>query len=401
LFSGGKYFVPDESRSDFHGALAKGIAGGEIINIVEQRKEVFNFLVDVDMNMRSPVTDDQFYQIAMAIRDAVATFCDSPGKIIVSTAEPLEKVDKMGIKMYKSGLHMNWPELPVTADQAMELRYKILSFLDHYKVQPLEEEIIWPKVLDNSVYKGSGLRMMWTRKPEKHLICGPACTHPLCDRGKLMVRPYVPKWYTHNGRFHSYIGPWDYQRIINETALYTTQAANPRFRDVPTWHTPMVMNQGRLVKTGATYMPGEEEFKKYGKLNMVRDEEIINAALKAVRVAFKEFADILVPRYVYISASTAKRAYWVATSNRQCLYRGGSHASNCVYFNIRDGKVTQFCHDDECQALIQEDGHKRRITRAISSMSLKAKLFPMIGRLRKKGVSLKSKPRPLGMYCPV
>jgi len=75
-------------------------------------------------------------------------------RCVIAKARPRPVADNL----IKSGVHIHWPDLIVTRTQALNFRSKIvLSLTSDF---PFD----WDKIIDVSVYGGSGLRMLWSHK---------------------------------------------------------------------------------------------------------------------------------------------------------------------------------------------------------------------------------------------
>lgn len=149
LMDGGQLHVPDEDLDPFWGSYLADLADGKKLYVVEQKTERFKFFVDVDFKSERQLTDEDALVLCRKIHESVGA-----GRCLVARA-PVRMVDSL----FKSGMHLHWPELVVTKTQALSLRTRILMCLpegDH-----------WAQVIDSSVYGGSGLRCLWShKKPE-------------------------------------------------------------------------------------------------------------------------------------------------------------------------------------------------------------------------------------------
>ena len=148
LMDGGILSVPQDEVREFYRACIDLINSGTKLYVVEQKTERFKFFVDLDYKAQEKLKDDDLVQFCSIIADEV-----DGGPCLIARALP--RPVKEGIK---SGVHIHWPELIVTRTQAMNLRTKIIMGLNRY------HEFDWDKVVDASVYGGSGLRMLWSHK---------------------------------------------------------------------------------------------------------------------------------------------------------------------------------------------------------------------------------------------
>lgn len=107
--------------------------------LVELKSPVFKFFMDIDYLADEKLTREQIIEISKRVNEKI------PGKCLVAVSKPYEKDNKI-----KCGIHLHWPDLNVTKLKALEIRKCIDDDIKQY--------------VDESVYKGSGLRMLWSFK---------------------------------------------------------------------------------------------------------------------------------------------------------------------------------------------------------------------------------------------
>ena len=150
LMSGGILCVPPEETQDFYREYIEAINLGSKLYVVEQKTESFKFFVDLDYKAPEKLSDEDLVQFCSIIHKSLET--SSP--CLISKARPRS----IGEGLIKSGVHIHWPNLIVSRTQAMNLRSKIVTSLS------ADFPFDWDKVIDSSVYAGSGLRMLWSHK---------------------------------------------------------------------------------------------------------------------------------------------------------------------------------------------------------------------------------------------
>jgi hypothetical protein len=157
--SGGILHVPPEETREFYREYMEAIKLGTKLYVVEQKTENFKFFVDLDYKAPEKLADEDLLQFCSIIHESLET--KSPCLIARarprSVAGPLME-DGKPQSLIKSGVHIHWPNLVVTRTQAMNLRTKIVTSLG------ADLPFDWDKVIDASVYGGSGLRMLWSHK---------------------------------------------------------------------------------------------------------------------------------------------------------------------------------------------------------------------------------------------
>jgi len=146
LMNGGQLHVPDRDMDEFWRAYLSDLASGKKLYVVEQKTEQFLFFVDIDYRAENALSDEEALDMCRRIHGAIGG--SSPA--LVSRAPPREEKG-----LIKSGIHMHWPDLVVSKAEALSLRTQILMAF---------EEDHWSETIDASVYRGAGLRCLWSLK---------------------------------------------------------------------------------------------------------------------------------------------------------------------------------------------------------------------------------------------
>ena len=160
LLDGGKARVTPERQEEFFGRYVEAVSRGERVYVVERRTERYKMFVDLDFRADQPLSREYVLRIAstlQSVMESPAYLCTSQCKVLMD-----------GIKY---GVHMIWPEVDVGDEGALMLRNRFISKLGEMEEGGLFD---WESVVDVSVYKGSGLRMLWSGKIEKCAHCSPS-----------------------------------------------------------------------------------------------------------------------------------------------------------------------------------------------------------------------------------
>lgn len=161
LMSGGILCVPPEETQEFYRECIQAVNSGTKLYVVEQKTELFKFFVDLDYKAPEKLADEDLIQFCSIIHEALGEGISSECLIARARPRPVGGPPNDQGKpstLIKSGVHIHWPHVIVTRTQAMNLRTKIVMSLS--ESVPFE----WDKVIDASVYGGSGLRMLWSHK---------------------------------------------------------------------------------------------------------------------------------------------------------------------------------------------------------------------------------------------
>lgn len=278
------------AKEGFYEAYIRDLLNGEKLCVVEKKTTQFRFFIDVDIEQDEEV-DVDFVSMALMIDKIV-----NLGPCVLATTKgQLDRVgqssnfgqnNSFGRKTskgtYKYGLHMIWIESVVNKQKANGIRINLIDALGSD----------WEKVIDASVYSGSGLRMIWSLKNEEGSI------------------PYVPWGSIRDGVFKEfgevfpsveYLRLFSIRIVNSETCVQDSSKNTSDFTD--------------LEKFIQSNIPGQSRAK-----------------------------------VVKISKCKNKKDYWISTNSRYCHNIKREHKSNHVWFVLKPGGLlAQKCQDDECK----------------------------------------------------
>lgn len=123
----------------FYEEYVNKVKSGVKLYLVETKTPLFRFFIDLDYTSLKKLERDEIVEIVKRIHERIGGLC------VCSVSSPKQKGD-----LVKSGIHIHFPNLVVTKKKALKLR------------QLVPEDLI--QFVDESVYKGSGLRMIWSYK---------------------------------------------------------------------------------------------------------------------------------------------------------------------------------------------------------------------------------------------
>ena len=148
LLNGGILSVDDPSS--FHAFYINSLLQNKKLYVVEQKTETFRFFVDLDYKAPEALSGDELVRICRIMCIVTGQPC------FVALTDPR----MIGPQMVKTGVHIHWPDLHVTKQEAIQWRSRIILALQD------EIDYDWASAIDMSVYQGSGLRMLWSYKTE-------------------------------------------------------------------------------------------------------------------------------------------------------------------------------------------------------------------------------------------
>lgn len=275
LMSGGSLCVPTCDNEEFFKTYVQ-VAAKEKVFTVELKTPRFRFFMDIDYVNETKLSRDDIVRIAHEIHDVI------PGRCVVAVAKPKPKD-----KLIKSGIHLHWPNLIVTKAEAVELMGKIGPPYNKY--------------IDDSVYKGSGLRMLWAHKKTKQ-----------GDED-----PYVPFYDVNNKTFYEKQGP-----------------------------------SIELVKLFSIRFHGDEDVEEDVKQEYQASTDLEMFLYTCVTNEMRYLnVKSQLDTFRIVRMYTFKSLIYIQTCSRFCLNKRMTHKSNHVYFVVDPsaGTVHQRCFDDGCK----------------------------------------------------
>lgn len=163
LMNGGKLVVPQAQYDDFLRVYLKCLQR-EPLAVVEVKAQFYCIVVDLDY--KCLVSDERVQQHAQALRETVKRLTDRDLPVMVH-----QRPDEDG----ESGCHLYVPELIVHSRTALPLATELVLLL-----RELEPELDWSKIIDQRIYKGTGVRLPYSSK---------------CRDGAFIGRVYRPTFW--------------------------------------------------------------------------------------------------------------------------------------------------------------------------------------------------------------
>ena len=189
--SGGSFSLPKGLAGAFLIKYARATQAGEKLFLVERRTPVFRLFVDLDWATPEPMTKQTQLDVARFVaQQAFLIYAPSnrDQQVIVATRRPeLRQTDGL----LKGGMHLHWPDILTDAETARLFRETAVSrcrerFGEKLMPRP------WEDVIDDHVFRGSGLRMLYSCKKAPSDAYSPEWLLRLKVHDELgMVRPEV------------------------------------------------------------------------------------------------------------------------------------------------------------------------------------------------------------------
>lgn len=368
MMDGGKLCIPDDQSGAFLNIyFSSVIIRQEKLSVVEVKTPVFRLFFDLDIRFKkhahgiqrtilklsriiwNHVTTD-FFDIGLEglVYDSKSGSLGSASSLSTIEEEatiPTSQKSRMivcqapsklenGDMLVKHGVHIIFPHIFVNAPIALACRERLLEKLPRlFQDACTEESSIdsstestastsgyaqpannWEDIVDDSVFKASGLRMIFSGK------------------GKLEGRAYVPKFeMTHHG---------DVVPCTLDTA--TTKRAYIRDTSIRVFHnalTPCVGGEHEIADKPGTHAHGGTVIGNSTPIDMY--QEALPKLREALPTVYKDTR--------FLSAFVTSHAVMIKTNSRYCQNKQGEHRTSTIYLCVTKKGVCQrcYCRKDE------------------------------------------------------
>ena len=323
FLNGGKAFVPVEEHDHLFELYARDIAEGVPMYMVERtyRDGTSRMSADLDYKLSGTEGDD-IQRIMMEILNiALDNLPDvmRDGGVVVCVRDATKN---------KIGIHLIWQSLRVNNEVARGLRDAWLDRISKCSCESPDWD--WGTIIDESVYKNSGMRSVYSQKrgdPDNVYIP----THIYDTRDKT----FAPVPCT-----HSFL---DLIKIasIMASPCDDVDDALKAYRSPP--QSKSVKNLPKANVSDSTL----------DKLRGLLPDHYKNDRLGQ-------------------SCQSRKSGLLVSSSSRYCSIAGREHRSNHIYFEIdKAGGVKQFCHSEHCKnkSHVITESTKSKLRRSMNTPS--------------------------------
>ena len=386
LLDGGKLHVSPALTPLFYDKYARDLKNKQKLYICETKTEVFKLFCDLDFFEDNPLDIETIKKYTRAIQEAVKSMYSTENfesaKLIVCTTDSKE-VDVNGAMYIKTGVHLLWSGgIQVDKEGAMTLRKAMIQLLEK-RFGPREVYNPWSDVVDETVFKENGLRMVGSRKMSKCKVCKGKvtatsnCTNEKCERGKVDEgRVYWPVFVLDSNLeedpvFLNTINT-NLKRLVRETSIVihprkavsdtgssSEDNESPRqnepvptpFTTFPVWfnNTPEAEKKMRREKQKKKKIqpPGTEERDIMSKINKTRidpeDQRVVKLNTFCKRVMPGVFAKANIIDLYHCEGDDKTEFYLATLDTNFCMNVGREHNSNRVYYYINTNAVYQKC----------------------------------------------------------
>lgn len=313
LMDGGKLNIPDEQAGQFLNVyFTHAVIKKENLSVVELKTPRFKLFFDIDVKFPKGRKKDclvTLQRISETIRSFLKRmfFCDSVDMTAIACVAP-SKPDKDGDEKY--GVHLIFPNCIVNSPIAASCRDALVPYLeDEFRassssdVMPLNK---WPDIIDDSVFKANGLRMIWSSK------------------GKYEKRQYQPYVRIDDSGVETYSFSDIAQKrdVIRDTSIRTF--------DMPL----------------SACLSGEHDVQVSEKAQA----DVVVGTSTSVDMygsVLQDIRSVLPPIYkdvIFTAAFVTSYAVMLKTNSRYCQNKGGEHRTSTIYFCVTKQGVSQRCY---------------------------------------------------------
>jgi hypothetical protein len=423
LLSGGSILVEPGEENEVLDCLAKDMDDGLYNYVIEKRTPVFRFCQDWDFICYENIPTETLLQYYGVVQEVLSTiFPDIPNtdKQMVICSAPIDEkqgtvqvtckkftkglgktevIEERFVKqnMVKCGIHTYFPNIYVTQEDAIRVRFILLHAMEHRFPRAFEQvtyiegttensemqltqHIVfdtWDKILDLTIYTANGLRMLGSRKAE-HCCRKDTGDCEKCQGGRYIDkgRPYEVTMVVDSNAecLHALTDELiENNRKALELTTIRTNRTDHSEPVIPVWFTNRVEMMGKIKQfcggrrrranrpDGA--MRGENDlctsgwgapgsFKKMRINNEYRECEVLDTQTDARARRFQQFlrdhmdsvyGDITLSRMMICMVKGYYRIYAVPTT-RYCINVQRPHHGQEIFFLYSErGGVVQRC----------------------------------------------------------
>lgn len=303
FLDGGKAAIPEEHSGTFLNMYTNAHLRGEKLCLVELKTAAFKMFFDIDAHISQDSTTEQrdFVPLFIILNQVAAEFwlLSAPPRLIICAAPP-KPVQDSGVKM---GFHLYWPHIVVNAPIALAFREKVLEKLD--ACSTLDVCNPWRDIVDASVLKANGLRMIYSEKTDA-------------------PRPYTPFCSVENDKQQFFPEPLtaaDKRQCVLETSIRTF---------------------GELLTPCASGIDKLANDEKYGTVQHGHavSLDVYADVLPKVQAALPE----VYAQQQFTGVFKLDHAVMLRSSSRMCQNVSREHQTSNVYFIVTRRGVAQRCY---------------------------------------------------------
>ena len=361
--------------------------------LVEQKLDIFRYFIDLDFKQPGILLPEKIEAIVFIVVRAVSKFfpdsiddllkcicsstvckvdrckaclCECEGQKDCENCKGVGNTGKKGVLdcpgcggefpvSKKTGVHLHFPNIFVSASQALDMRETVIAECTRvwgFRSSPLNA---WSEVIDEVVYKQSGLRMMCAHKGEPCKQCKSHKSGEICpgckntrriDQG----RPYFPVLCTNGKGLRDKLLEDEYQnnfsKLIADTSIrFYGDEVTPGYslyEGAPTSATSFKMKPMTGIK-----LAGKKRVISETTGSLLSQQLALDAPeVRAIQSFFSEesvknkhcsahYGELVVSQVKYKKKDESFKVDVSGKNSRYCMNKGDNHGGNRVYFLFR------------------------------------------------------------------
>lgn len=322
LLDGGRVKIKDSLIDTFYKLYAECMDNKIPLHIVEHKTELFKFFCDLDFINTQEMTKEYLIDIVHNIQDSLRYMFETNNNVIVCTTDKKITI-KESNEYIKQGVHLYWPSIIVNVENSLLIRGLIVHKLK--TIYGERDEInTWDDVVDLSVYKTNGIRMIGSSK----------CSYNRSDGKTEFIddkRIYYPTF------------------VIDSSKQILKQELDKLLSNS---HHMIVTTSIRLTSGELTNIVNIPEFLKLPDVQECEEcEEPSSKKVKPNSLIYQEIVRFFRIHVKNYSADDIKKilnfddkVYIILTKSKYCQNIDRSHNSCQIYFKLCKEGICQKCH---------------------------------------------------------
>lgn len=298
FLDGGKARIPPSAIPSFFKLYTECIKSG-VTQYTVERIQTDRFRMFVDLDLQPQIDHRQIAELVTKVVSDVLLENDQSSSVVAC----MKRSDET-----KGGLHLIWEHVLVNADIARMVRKEAIN-----RLVEAEGSIDWPNVYDETVYRGTGLRVIMSMKkpgaPEgsEYVPCALLDCNGAFVQDQVRMDPDLLSWVQRC----SVQAPIELSKDVIDLTSSSTSMSQPSKGSSS--------NRGNYTSSAP---------------DLTTDQE--NELIDCIPIQYQPC------RVTHIHQ--CGNMYLLATTSRFCANLGRDHNSNHVYFVVNDKGVHQRCH---------------------------------------------------------
>lgn len=361
LLDGGKLNIPQSKIKEFYHMYCKDYIEGYRNYICECKTPIFKFHVDLDFFQEMDLSDENIIEYVKKIQEIISDFFYTKSKnksrVYICLTQPSFK-EKSGKMLIKTGIHLIWPEIYTDKDTALILR-KIIIYNFQIIYGERTNYNIWEDVVDESVYRQNGLRMIGSAKINKCKECrGKNNTFINCQVcfGKGRVdegRIYLPKFLIKGESIVEVMPHIDnkhetFLKYIRETSIQVYECSKTKLsHNLPDWINKCIQDDITTINKPKKNIGKQKNSNIENKVKNIKIQKSIeidstNGAkiINYIKTTFPQYKNELF-KDIHLCGNNSY--YIISTNSHYCMNVNREHNNNHIYFHIDKNHIYQKC----------------------------------------------------------